>query len=223
MRNILTTLVVSAALQGALPAVVHAKPLRPDAAARATVAPLGDPTLVESHDAAPAGLKAIFSNIDYDHPKARYGWDWGYTVAGTQAGQVWLAAPFTPKRDFVVHQVDLAMLHANGATGFVLGIASDEGGLPGAELFSHTVRKMPELGTCCKLVRVSDEVGIPVVGGQTYWITVTTNAKQATAAEAWNYNLIDMDHPMPGAWNLGEGWTATEEFGIAPAFAVWGR
>lgn len=171
----------------------------------------------------PRGLVAIYNNIQWDAPMERYDFSNGYTVEGDTAGErIWLAVPFTPKRNLVVHEIDVAVNHDYGPVGFVLGLATDFGGIPGDTLWTQRVNKMPEFGTCCRLTRAYESTGTPVMAGQTYWITVTTRARQTGEGAAWCFNEVDTRNPMAGAWDLGGGWIQTTEFFPAPAFAVFG-
>jgi len=54
---------------------------------------------------------------------------------------------------------------------------------------------LPRFGACCALVSGSDAAGIPVTGGQQYWVILKTDATQLDTVDAWNVDDTDQVYP----------------------------
>lgn len=173
-----------------------------------------------------SGLVTIFSNLATKYPKGVYWCCTGYNVMGPNSGEgeQWMAAAFTPAANHTVTKIEVGVgWSQQGTNGVVLSLNQDNNGVPGKALKTWNASGLPRFGTCCTLVVKSDSSGIPVSGGQQYWIVLRTNSNEMDTVDAWNVIDTNQVDPatvatFPGANNQ---WTA---FQTTPglAFAVKG-
>ena len=173
-----------------------------------------------------SGLVTIFSNLATKYPKGVCWCCTGYNIMGPNSGvgEQWMAAAFTPAADHTVTKIEVGVgWSQQGTNGVVLSLNQDNNGVPGKALRTWNASGLPRFGTCCTLVVKSDSSGIPVSGGQQYWIVLRTNSNETDTVDAWNVidtNQVDAATvaTFPGANNQ---WTA---FQTTPglAFAVKG-
>src|SRR5262249_21786353 len=141
-----------------------------------------DPTLV-----------TIFSNLASKYPKGEYWCCSGYNVTGPNSSfaEQWMAAAFTPDADHTVTKIQVAAGWAEGANRIVISLNEDTNGIPGTALKTWNVSGLPFFGTCCTLLKVSSRIGIPVSGGQQYWVMLSTNDSELNTVDAWNVSCAD--------------------------------
>lgn len=168
-----------------------------------------------------AGLVTIYDSLAEKYPKGRYWCCTGYNVMGPQQGEQWMGAAFTPDANHTLTRIEIAAGWSQGANGVVVSLDKDNGGVPGTTLKSWNVSNLPAFGTCCTLVVKTDRAGIPLAGGQQYWVVLSTSAKEKDTVDGWNVSDADqIDNGSFATWSGGT-WHA---FQTAPglAFAVKG-
>ena len=178
-------------------------------------------------DSSQSGPVTIFSNLASKYPNGEFWCCTGYNIMGLSSGigEQWMAAAFTPYADRMVTKITVAVGFSQGTVnGVVLGLKDDNNGIPGKWLKSWTIYGLPRFGTCCALVTGSDTAGIPVTGGQQYWVILKTDANQLDTVDAWNVDDTDQVYPrkiavFPGAHNAWYVFRATPGL----AFSVEGN
>jgi len=147
-----------------------------------------------------AKLKTIYSNLGTGTDL--YYCCEGWTISGTSSpvGEAqWIGAPFTPTKAAKVTKIDVAVGYVEGTNQIVVKLAADASGLPGKTMHSWTFKNMPTFGSSYTLLdTVKDTKGIKV-GKKQYWVTVTTNTKDADLWGAWCFT-----------WNFATGTYAYE-------------
>jgi hypothetical protein len=183
-----------------------------------------------------AGLVTIFDNIGSKYKEGTYWCCDGNSITGPGAmpgnSEWWYGAAFTPSANHTVTRIEVAAGHILGPDSVTLSIAQDAGGVPGTVLKSWVVKRLPTFGGCCQLIVQNDQTGVSVAAGQQYWITLTTDAKEADTWDTWQYNDTDQVHAAPTAIYCSadrggnclnnDQWTA-ESYTPALAFAVKGN
>jgi len=160
-----------------------------------------------------AKLTKVFSNIS-KYPFARYFCCYGWTISGpsSQIGeQIWLAAPFTPSSKTTAKKVEVSAGWFLGTDSLVVGIAEDDGGVPGDMLASKLVNNVFEFGTCCTLTTAFFSKGVALDANTQYWVVMSTNSKDEDFGGAWAINTTD-DRNYTFATNTGTGWATTSAF-----------
>jgi len=125
-------------------------------------------------EAAPAGLKIIYSNLGT--PTNAYSVVEAWEIAGPNSGITeFIALPFTPTSDSHVSQVRVALQYdGSGADQVNLSLYADADGVPGTLLAGPvTVTNLPEEGTCCTLA-VAKFSPIAITAGTQYWVAADT-------------------------------------------------
>lgn len=174
-----------------------------------------------------SGTLTIFSNLASEYPNGEFWCCTGYNIMGPSSGvgEQWMAAAFTPYANRIVTKITVAAGFSQGTTnGVVLGLRADNNGVPGTWLKSWTLSNLPTFGACCALVSGSDTAGIPVTGGQQYWVILKTDASQLDTVDAWNVTDTNQVYPrkiavFPGAHNAWYVFHATPGL----AFSVEGN
>lgn len=172
----------------------------------------------------PSGLVTIFNNIAAKYPKGLYWCCSGYNVMGSNSGvgEQWMAAAFTPNANHTVTRIAVAVGYSQqGTNGVVISLNDDNNGVPGQVLKQWSATGLPRFGDCCGLVVESDSAGIPITGGQQYWVVLSTNSKESDTVDAWNVDDTDQIDSATVASFTGTQWTV---FQTTPglAFAVLG-
>ncbi len=112
------------------------------------------------------------------------------TASGTQLTgrsvmsqfEVWLAVPFTPRRDGHATTLSAAIGYISGTKKINLGIYSDSGGtvgalLPGGEASTTNI---PSSTDCCSLTSVTlAGAGVSLVANTPYWLVASTDDASA--------------------------------------------
>ena len=174
-----------------------------------------------------SGTVTIFSNLASKYPNGEYWCCTGYNIMGPSSGvgEQWMAAAFTPYANRMVTKITVAAGFSQGTVnGVILGLRADNNGIPGAWLKSWNLSNLPRFGACCALLSGSDAAGIPVTGGQQYWVILKTDATQLDTVDAWNVTDTDQVYPrkiavFPGAHNAWYVFHATPGL----AFSVEGN
>lgn len=167
------------------------------------------------------GLVTIFDSLADKYGKGRYWCCSGYNVMGPQQGEQWMGGAFTPDTNHTVTRLEIAVGWSDGPNGVVVSLNSDSNGVPGAALKTWNVSGLPLFGTCCTLVVKTDKTGIPVTGGQRYWVVLSTNDNEKDTVDGWN--VSDADQVDPGNFaSYSSGTWHTFQTAPGLAFAVKG-
>ena len=126
-------------------------------------------------------LKTIFSNLGPSATNA-YNDTTGYYILGPNNsvgdGEQWIALPFTPTANSTVEELSVAVGWISGGKAIIVGIYSDNGGVPGTLLASGETNKVPAFGTCCSTVNVN-VTATPITAGTQYWVGVQSDDTNA--------------------------------------------
>jgi len=152
-----------------------------------------------------SGETAIFDNLAVKYPKGTYWCCEGATIfgpkvvlGGTAEPEYWEAAAFTPSAAATVTSVEVAVGYVNYESGetntVIVGLYSDNNGIPGTLLAKWTGKSLPTFGSCCTVVAKSG-LSVSVSANTQYWVAITTT-KNSSIWAAWNTN--DSDQVDPG-------------------------
>jgi hypothetical protein len=180
--------------------------------------------IVHAKTAPPPGLKVLFSNLGsstdaYDDTQ---GWlieGPDNTVTFSSQG---IANPYTPTADSTIRVAQIALGYdGSGTNNAAIAIFTDNNGLPGIPIRAYNVSNLPTFGTCCTLVTMGGENGVPVKAGTQYWIVAGTDNQSLTAYDVWAYTFNDSQGPIAFEGTAtGNVWTAFT--GNQNAFALYG-
>jgi hypothetical protein len=168
--------------------------------------------------------KLIWSNVGFKYPNGLYFCCYGNTISGSGSviGETfWLAASFTPAEDATVKEIDAGVGWVTGPNKVIVTLYDDNGGVPGNTLASGSATGLTTFGTCCGLAILDNHV--KVTGGNTYWVSVTTDGATSSTWAAWNFNSTDQINPVSVATSDGTSWTNVGGEIPAPSFAVIGK
>ena len=115
----------------------------------------------------------------------------GWTVSGSgTVGTSFTAAnEFTSLLSGSVSQIDLGVGYVTGVNSFYAAIFTDNGGLPGTQLFREdNLSSSTNFGSCCGLVTITGISGLSLTAGQSYFVVLGPESLSATTWEAWNAN-----------------------------------
>ena len=168
----------------------------------------------------------IFSNLDPTFGDL-YTAGVGAIINGNSvpsSSEVWLALPFTPTVDVHAKTLAAGIAHISGRKKIVLGVYTDNGGIPGALLpgAQSSTTNIPESGECCDLAVVHLRgTGIPLDGGVQYWLVVSTDDRTAADFHGiWQPTTVTVSaYTKPGqfGWTEFSGlWFAAEIQGSNP-------
>jgi hypothetical protein len=170
-----------------------------------------------------AKLKTFYSNLGTGNDVYDSGEGWTISGDDSEVGtEYWLAMPWRKLADgcdCIITQIDVAIGYVAGTNAVVIGLAADDHGLPGKTLKSWTFKNMYPFGDCCTLDTVKTK-GIKIKIKTQYWVTVTTNANDATLWGAWNLTYNGATGPFAYQVNQG-GWQGANN--TLGAFDVLGR
>jgi len=165
--------------------------------------------------AAPAGLKKIYSNLGKKNDP--YLDTNGWTIAGPNAGigvVQYIGIPFTPKANSHVVETRVAVEWVTGDNQVNLSLHSDNGGIPGAVMAGPvTVTNLGVFGTCC-ILAIADFPSTAVNAGTQYWIVADepSSGPGSNTWGAWAFvpTLFPFAfyNPANGGWLPGDGASA---------------
>lgn len=169
------------------------------------------------------GQVTIFSNLASKYRKGEYWCCSGYNIMGPDSGngEQWIAAAFTPDVDHTVTKIQVGAGWSDGTNGIVISLNKDDRGAPGKALKTWNLSGLPIFGTCCTVLEVSSRTGIPVSGGQQYWVMLSTSDSETDTVDGWNESDADQVDQATLASYSDNQWHV---FQAAPgvAFAVKG-
>ena len=169
-------------------------------------------------------LHTIYENFANLYPQGVYNASTGAALSGpnTLHGQIWLAASFTPVKNTTLQELDVAAGYINGTTNSVsVGLYADASGVPGTQIWS-TNTALPTFSSCCTVVQLTDQAGVPLTAGTRYWVGITTLSNATDTSAAWNLAVKNQVKPDLAAQNRGTGWQAGNSV-PSFAFGVYGN
>jgi hypothetical protein len=168
-----------------------------------------------------AGLIPIYTNLGQGSNV--YSGIAGSGLLGKDTGMMWpewLACGFTPTADHLVYEVRVGVSHVTGADPVTVSINEDINGTPGKILHAWQFSGLPDFGTCCTIQTGRVKPGIPLKGGQMYWLTIRTLLTNPDTYDVWNNDFNGENGPF--ANSLGSGWI-NEGIQQLGAFGVFGQ
>ena len=168
-----------------------------------------------------AGLVPIYTNLGQGSNV--YNAIAGSGLIGKDAGfrwPEWLACGFTPAADHTVFEVRVGVSHVTGADPITVTLNEDANGTPGKVLHAWQFSGLPDFGTCCTIQTGRVKPGIPIKGGQLYWIAIRTLLTNPDTYDVWNNDFNGENGPF--ANSLGHGWI-NEGIQQLGAFGVFGQ
>ena len=144
--------------------------------------------VIQSANGPDPGLVKIHSNLGRKTDSYDDGIGWGITGNENPLwGRGSLAMPFTPKANATAKEVLIALGYLGGGTNDgVISVFSDANGVPGVALRTWRVGHFQQEGSCCQLVALRDQAGIPLQAGTQYWIVGATGP-HSRASYDWNF------------------------------------
>jgi hypothetical protein len=131
----------------------------------------------------------------------------GDGLLGKNTGMMWpewLAFAFTPTADHLVYEVRVGVSHVSGSDPLLVSINEDINSTPGKPLHAWEIQGLPEFGSCCEIQVVRVKPGIPLKGGQQYWLTIRTLLTNPDTWDVWNNDSNGVNGPFSNS--LGKGW-----------------
>jgi len=185
-----------------------------------TVIPNANPAVEE---ALPAGISVIYTNLGTG--TSVYNAGTGWTEAGAEANDYPLAEAmaFTPASSYILARIDMGITYLQGTNGMTLVLAEDNGGIPGATIYSTSFTNLPEFGTCCTLqtakLAPTKTSFVPLKAGHQYWLYPLP--ADTTSYLIWNLDVTNKQGNGAVSEDYGTSWTATtlDPFG---AFSLYG-
>ena len=136
-------------------------------------------------------------------------------------GKVDSATPFTPKRNFNLVLIKVAVLTASGTNGVTLSLNRDSSGSPGTAIKTWNLVNLPQFAGCCKLDLARLKKTVKVKKGVQYWLVATTDKTTEDASDSWNMNSRSIFGTVGQQFDNG-AWQITKGSALLPAFSVLG-
>ena len=184
----------------------------------------------------PNGTVTIFDNINRKQPQNMYNCCQFWGVAGPHnllgTHLLFDAMGIMPQANLKIVEIDVAVTYNSGVNEFSLALYDDKNGVPGTALKVWSFSNLPPQNSCCQLTIATDPSGIPVTGGQRYWVVVRTDRTSITSAIDWNMIVLNTTTHFPFAQYCSndfqgpvcstpdDQWDAST-VAPAPAFAVF--
>jgi hypothetical protein len=150
----------------------------------------------------PPGMTTIFSNFATKYKKGTYWCCNGFGIQGPSNGlgahMLWDAMQFTPTANHTVQAIKIALQFNGGTNKIVVGLYSDNGGVPGTALKLWHLANLPAFPSCCTELMLKG-ASVPVSVRTPYWIVVQTDGTDPDSLVTWNFNSSDQIDPIPFA------------------------
>jgi|SRR5579863_5185 hypothetical protein len=186
-----------------------------------TVALHANPRKIEQAAADPASLLTIYSDLGTGSTVYLPNIGWSVDGPGSGGGQVASATPFTPKRNFNLVLIKVAILTVAGTNGVTLSLNRDSSGAPGTAIKTWNLVNLPQFAGCCKLDLARLKKTVKVKKGVQYWLVATTDKTTEDASDSWNMNSRSIFGTVGQQFNNG-AWQITKGSALLPAFSVLG-
>jgi hypothetical protein len=147
----------------------------------------------------------------------------GWSVTGPEVagGKVDSATLFTPKRNFNLVLIKVAILTAGGTNGVTLSVNDDSSGAPGTAIRMWNLVNLPPFPGCCKLDLARLKKTVRVKKGVQYWLVASTDKATQDASDSWNMNSRSIFGTVGQRFGNG-AWQVTKNSALLPAFSVLG-
>ena len=135
----------------------------------------------------------------------------GWTVSGTGTIGISFTSAnlFTSLASGSVSEIQLGVGYAGGTNAFYASIWTDNGGLPGTELWNQqNLSSSQDFGGCCGLVTITGITGLSLTAGQQYFVVLGPESLNSTAFFAWNWNSTGVDGLDLYSTNGGQTWNS---------------
>lgn len=178
------------------------------------------PKIKQSH-ADPDSLVTIYSDLGTGSKVYLPNIGWSVTGPQVSGGQVDSATPFTPKRNFNLALIKVAILNSAGTDGVTLTLNRDNNGQPGTAIRTWNFVNLPKFPSCCRLDLARLKKTVVVKKGVQYWLVATTSKNTQDANDSWNMNSRSIFGTVGQRFNGGQ-WQITKNSALLPAFTVLG-
>jgi len=186
-----------------------------------TIALHPNPQEIEQSAEDSASLVTIYSDLGTGTNVYLPGIGWSVTGPEVAGGQVDSATPFTPKRNFNLVLIKVAILTAGGTNGVTLSLNHDSSGAPGTAIRTWNLVNLPQFPGCCKLDLARLKKTVRLRKGVQYWLVASTDNATQDASDSWNMNSRSIFGTV--AQRFGNGaWQVTKNSALLPAFSVLG-
>ncbi len=149
----------------------------------------------------------------------------GWTISGTgTVGTSFTAANlFTSGMSGNVTQIDLGVGYVTGVDTFYAAVYSDNGGLPGSQLWRQdNLTSTQQFGGCCGLVTVTGISGLSLTSGTQYFMVLGPESTSDTSWLAWNWNSQGVNGLDLYSTDGGSTWNSNGTGNPLGAFDVLG-
>jgi hypothetical protein len=186
-----------------------------------TIALSRNPQKIEESAEDPASLVTIYSDLGTGTNLYLPNIGWSVTGPEVAGGKVDSATPFTPKRNFNLVLIKVAVLTASGTNGVTLSLNHDSSGAPGTAIKTWNLVNLPPFPGCCKLDLARLKKTVRVKKGVQYWLVASTDKATQDASDSWNMNSRSIFGTVGQRFGNG-AWQVTKNSALLPAFSVLG-
>jgi hypothetical protein len=149
----------------------------------------------------------------------------GSIVKGSGIGgpSITQALPFTVSGsgDFLVIQIDLAIVQNAGLSTFAASIWTSNAGLPGTELGSWNLSTSEPTNGCCGLASQTGITGVTLTGGTQYFMVAGPQSLTDNSDNLWDLNTLGVVAAQIASLDGGSSWISDSP-GTEAAFDVLG-
>jgi hypothetical protein len=176
---------------------------------------------IEQSPVDPGSLVTIYSDLGTGSKVYLSNIGWSVTGPNVAGGQVDTATPFTPRRNFNLVLIKVAILVASGTNGVTLTLNRDSNGQPGSAIKTWNLVNLPTFPGCCRLDLAKLKKTVVVKKGVQYWLVATTGKATQDTSDSWNMNSRSLFGTVGQRFNNGQ-WQITKNSALLPAFSVLG-
>jgi len=187
-----------------------------------TIALHAHPQKIEQSAEDSSSLVTIYSDLGTGTNVYLPNIGWSVTGPEVAGGKVDSATPFTPKRNFNLVLIKVAVLTASGTNGVTLSLNHDSSGAPGTAIKTWNLVNLPPFPGCCKLDLARLRKTVRVKKGVQYWLVASTDKTTQDASDSWNMNSRSIFGTVGQRFGNG-AWQVTKNSALLPAFSVLGR
>jgi hypothetical protein len=186
-----------------------------------TIALHPDPQKIEQSAEDSPSLVTIYSDLGTETNVYLPNIGWSVTGPEVGGGKVDSATPFTPKRNFNLVLIKVAILTASGTNGVTLSLNHDSSGAPGPAIKTWNLVNLPQFPGCCKLDLARLKKTVRVKEGVQYWLVASTDEATQDASDSWNMNSRSIFGTVGQRFGNGD-WQVTKNSALLPALSVLG-
>jgi hypothetical protein len=186
-----------------------------------TVALNANPQTIEQSTPDPLSLIRIYGDLGTGTNVYLSNIGWSVSGPDSGGGQVATATPFTPKRNFNLVLIKVAILTVSGTNGVTLSLNRDNNGAPGTAIRTWKLVNLPLFPGCCRLDLARLQTTVRVGKGVQYWLIARTGKTTQDSSNSWNMNSRSIFGTVGQQFNNGS-WQVTKGSALLPAFSVLG-